>query len=262
MNFRLARPSCLVDINDVQGLWGIGWCDGRVKIGATTRQRHTATDRGVLQHLPLLAEAIGYMGHMAIQNRGTIGGSIAHADPAAELPVIALALDASMHLQRADATRTVSAEAFFTGYLSTVIEPDELLTSVAFCVPPGGSGWCFTEIARRHGDFALVAVATVLTPGVDGRIASARIAFGGVGPTPLRAYAAEQALLGEVPMDEVFREAAARAGDSLDPTDDLHASADYRRHLAGVLVRRALTTAASRATVTLSLGEASGEGRG
>jgi CO/xanthine dehydrogenase FAD-binding subunit len=151
-----------------------------------------------------------------------------------------------MDLQHGDAERSVSVDQFFTGYLSTVIEPDELLTSVTFCVPPASSGWCFTEIARRHGDFALVAVAAILDLDPSGRISLARVALGGVGPKPLRVRAAEQFLIGEAPGEDLFRAAAASLGSEMDPADDIHASADYRRHLAGVLVRRALSTAYAR----------------
>jgi aerobic carbon-monoxide dehydrogenase medium subunit len=247
MNFRLARPSFLVDINGIGALAGIERSNGQVTIGATTRQRDAAIHPTVKDLLPILAEAIGYIGHVGIQNRGTVGGSLAHADPAAELPVVALALDASLHLQRAGGQRTVRAEQFALGYLTTVLEPDELLTAASFCVPPVGSGWCFTEVARRHGDFALVAVAVLLNLDRSGRVASARIALGGVGRAPVRARAAEQTLIGESATDDLFRAAAAAVGDALEPEDDIHASADYRRHLAGVLVRRALTSARSRA---------------
>jgi carbon-monoxide dehydrogenase medium subunit len=247
MNFRLARPSYLVDINGITSLSGVEGCNGKVTVGATTRQRDAAIHPVIKERLPVVAEAIGYVGHLAIQNRGTVGGSMAHADPAAELPVVAVALDAQLHLQCADGQRTVPAEQFFTGYLTTVLESDELLTATSFCVPPTGTGWCFTEIARRHGDFALVAIATILSLDHADRIASARIALGGVGPAPVRAHTAERLLIGEAPTDELFRAAAATVGVALEPVDDIHASADYRRHLAGVLVQRALTTARSRA---------------
>jgi CO/xanthine dehydrogenase FAD-binding subunit len=247
MNFRLARPLYLVDINHIEALSGIESCNGHVTIGSTTRQHDAAIHPLVQEQLPILAEAIDYIGHTAIRNRGTIGGSLAHADPAAELPVVALALDATMHLQRATGTRSIQAEGFALGYLSTVLEPDEILTATSFCVPSASTGWCFTEVARRHGDFALVAVATLLNLDRGGRVATARIALGGVGSVPVRAQAAEQVLVGESPSDELFCAAAASATDGLETEDDIHASADYRRHLAGVLVRRALSTAASRA---------------
>ncbi|MBI2756847.1 MAG: xanthine dehydrogenase family protein subunit M [Chloroflexi bacterium] len=249
MNFRLARPSHLIDINGIGSLSGIDAADGRVTIGATTRQRDAGTHPDVKVQLPLLAEAISYIGHLAIQNRGTVGGSIAHADPAAELPVVALALDAQMHVQRTDGQRTIPAAEFSLGYLTTVLEADELLTATSFGVPPAGSGWCFSEVARRHGDFALVAVAVLLTLDAAGKVGSASIALGGVGPVPMRAGAAERLLVGEAPTDPVLRAAADTVGADVEPEDDIHASADYRRHLAGVLVRRALTTARARAAV-------------
>jgi aerobic carbon-monoxide dehydrogenase medium subunit len=247
MNFRLARPSYLVDINGLDALAGVARLNGRITIGAMTRQRDAASHEQVIAQLPILAEAISFIGHPAIQNRGTVGGSFAHADPAAELPVVALALDAQLNLQRLQDTRTVDADKFTLGYLSTVLEPDELLMAVSFAVPTDGSGWCFTEVARRHGDFALVAVAALLTLDDAGAIASARLALGGVGAAPVRARAAERVLVGQPATDEAFRAAAAAADDVLDPEDDLHASAAYRRHLASVLIRRALTVAASRA---------------
>jgi len=246
MNFRLARPAYLVDINRVDALAGIDGRPGQVSIGAIARQRDAAIHALVKEQLPMLAEAIGYIGHVGIQNRGTVCGSLAHADPAAELPVVALALDATVHLQRTGSERSVPAEQFFSGYLTTVLEPDELLIATSFCVPPAGTGWGFTEIARRHGDFALVAVATLLRLDAAGRVASARVALGGVGPVPIRARATEHILVGELPGDDLFRAAAATVGTEIEPTDDIHASSDYRRHLAGVLVRRALTTARSR----------------
>jgi CO/xanthine dehydrogenase FAD-binding subunit len=236
-----------VDINGVATLSGIEQSNGDLKIGAITRQRDAAAHPMVRTQVPILAEAIGHIGHAAIQNRGTIGGSLAHADPAAELPVVALALEATLHVQRQDAARSVRADQFFTGYLSTALLADELLTGVSFGVPPVGTGWSFMEVARRHGDFALVAVAALLSLNASGRIAWSRVALGGVAPTAVRARAAEHVLLGEVPGDAVFRAAAATVGDVLEPADDVHASADYRRHLAEVLTRRALTTALSRA---------------
>lgn len=247
MNFRLARPSHLIDVSGLDDLAGIRASDGHVTIGAATLQREARQHAEIKQRLPILAEAIAHIGHPAIQNRGTVGGSIAHADPAAELPVAALALDAELRLQRAGGERVVQAEDFSLGYLTTVLDPDELLTSLSFAVPAPGAGWCFTEVARRQGDFALVAVATLFALDKEGRVAWARIALGGVGPTALRARLAEQLLLGEAPGEDLFRAAAAATVEAVDPEEDLHASADYRRHLAGVLVRRALTTTLERA---------------
>ncbi len=171
-----------------------------------------------------------------------------HADPSAELPLLAVALDATFHLRSALASRSVAAKDFYQGYLLTDIAPDELLVAIDFRLPPADSGWCCSEIARRHGDFAIVAVAVLLGCGRDGRIDFARVALGGVGPAPLRVIAAEQALLGERPGAELFRGAGDVAAQTVEPPADIHASSSYRRHLTGVLVRRALTTAASRIT--------------
>ncbi|HYY89615.1 MAG TPA: xanthine dehydrogenase family protein subunit M [Chloroflexota bacterium] len=248
MNFRLARPAVLVDINRISELEGVRGSDGRVTIGALTRQRDALRHPLVRQRLPLLADAIAYIGHPAIQNRGTVGGSLAHADPAAELPVVALALDAQLHVASARRKRTIAAADFTLGYLTTALAPDELLTSVSFTVPPVDSGWSFLEVARRHGDFALVAVAAVLGFSGSGRLTWARVALGGVGPVPLRATAAEDLLVGNPVSDRLFEVAADAARQAVEPEDDIHASADYRRHLAGVLVRRALDRASSRAS--------------
>ena len=247
MNLRLARPAVLVDINRISELEGVSGSDGRsVTIGALTRQRDALRHPLVRQRLPLLADAIAYIGHPAIQNRGTVGGSLAHADPAAELPVVALALNAQLHVASARRKRTIAAADFTLGYLTTALAPDELLTSVSFTVPPVDSGWSFLEVARRHGDFALVAVAAVLGLSGSGRLTWARVALGGVGPVPLRATAAEDLLVGNPVSDRLFEVAADAARQAVEPEDDIHASADYRRHLAGVLVRRALARASSR----------------
>jgi CO/xanthine dehydrogenase FAD-binding subunit len=245
LNFRLAKPATLIDINRLDTLSGVRRTDGVLSIGALTRQRDGAQSDTIQKHVPLLVEAIEYIGHPAIQNRGTIGGSLAHADPAAELPVAALALEAEFQLQRTAGSRAVPAEAFNLGYLTTAMQPDELMVEATFRIPPAGTGWCFTEVARRHGDFALVAVAVLL--GVQaGQVSFARVALGGVGPAPLRATAAENALLGQPPSAELFAQVGALAAEGLETEEDLHASADYRRHLASVLVKRALATAQTR----------------
>jgi CO/xanthine dehydrogenase FAD-binding subunit len=210
------------------------------------RQRDVERSAAIAERLPILREAIEQVAHPAIRNRGTVGGSLVHADPSAELPLLAVALDATFHLRSTRASRSVAAKDFYQGYLLTDIAPDELLVAIDFPLPPPGSGWCCTEIARRHGDFAIVAVAVLLGCGRDRRIDFARVALGGVGPEPLRAIAAEQALLGEPPGVEIFRGAGDIAAKAVDPPADIHASSSYRRHLAGVLVRRALAIAETR----------------
>jgi CO/xanthine dehydrogenase FAD-binding subunit len=171
---------------------------------------------------------------------------LVHADPSAELPLLSMALDGTFHLRSARVSRSVAAKDFYQGYLVTDIAPDELLVASDFHLPPADSGWCCTEIARRHGDFAIVAVAVLLGCGSDRVIDFARVALGGIGPVPLRINAAEQALLGERPGAELFRRAGDVAAQAVEPPADIHASSSYRRHLTGVLVRRALATAAGR----------------
>jgi CO/xanthine dehydrogenase FAD-binding subunit len=246
MNFRLAQPHNLIDLNGVEGLDQIKFDDQTLSLGAMVRQRDVERSPAIAERLPILREAIEQVGHPAIRNRGTVGGSLVHADPSAELPLLAVALDATFHLRSARASRSVAAKDFYQGYLLTDIAPDELLAAIDFHLPPADCGWCCTEIARRHGDFAIVAVAVLLDCGRDRRINFARVALGGVGPAPLRLIAAEQALLGEQPRAELFRGAGDVAAQAVDPPADIHASSSYRRHLSGVLVRRALATAASR----------------
>jgi aerobic carbon-monoxide dehydrogenase medium subunit len=246
MNFRLAQPRNLIDLNGIEGLDKIAIDDQFLSLGAMVRQRDVERSPAIAERLPILREAIEQVAHPAIRNRGTVGGSLVHADPSAELPLLAVALDAAFHLRSARAKRSVAAKDFYQGYLLTDIAPDELLVGIDFRLPPADSGWCCSEIARRHGDFAIVAVAVLLGCGRDRNISFARVAVGGVGPAPLRVEAAEAALLGERPGAELFRRAADMAAQALDPPADIHASSSYRRHLTGVLVRRALTTAASR----------------
>jgi CO/xanthine dehydrogenase FAD-binding subunit len=246
MNFRLAQPHNLIDLNGVEGLDQIKLDDQTLTLGAMVRQRDVERSPVIAEHLPILREAIEQVAHPAIRNRGTVGGSLVHADPSAELPLVAVALDATFHLRSARASRAVAAKDFYRGYLLTDIAADELLVEIEFRLPPASSGWCCTEIARRHGDFAIVAVAVVLGLDGDRRIAFARVALGGVGPAPLRVETAESALLGERPGEEVFRCAGDAAAQAVDPLADIHASSSYRRHLAGVLVRRALAVAANR----------------
>jgi CO/xanthine dehydrogenase FAD-binding subunit len=248
MNFRLAQPRNLIDLNGVDGLDQIKLDDQTLSLGAMVRQRDVERSPAIAARLPILQEAIIQVAHPAIRNRGTVGGSLVHADPSAELPLLAVALDATFHLRSALASRSVAAKDFYQGYLLTDIAPDELMIAIDFRLPPEDSGWCCSEIARRHGDFAIVAVAALLGCGRDGRIDFARVALGGVEPAPLRVIAAEQTLLGERPGAELFRGAGDVAAQAVEPPADIHASSSYRRHLTGVLVRRALTTAASRVT--------------
>jgi len=244
---RLARPAVLVDVNGVTGLSGVSRVNGWLAVGATTREYVAEESAEVAQAVPLLAAALPMIGHEAIRNRGTIGGSLAHADPAAELPAVARALDAELVVRSAAETRVIPAADWFEGYLATARRPDEILTEVRFPVAPPGTGAAFHEVARRHGDFAIVGLAAQLTLVQDGTIGDARLAFSGVADVPVRAADAEDLLKGQRPSKELFEQAAAAATASLDPPADLHGSSEYRKKVAAALVRRGLRAAVDNA---------------
>lgn len=249
MNFRLAQPAILIDLNRVEELFYIQNSDEEVRLGAMTRQTTIERSPLVQQQLPLLAEAMPYIAHSQIRNRGTIGGSLAHADPAAELPAVMLALGANFKLRSVSQERWVGAEEFFLGLFATALEPEELLVEVALPPRPERCGWAFQEVARRHGDYALAGVAARTTLNEDGRCESARLIFFSVGETPIASQQVSSRLDGETPTESAIREAAAAAAaEDIDPTSDIHASADFRRHLAEVLARRALLQACERAS--------------
>jgi aerobic carbon-monoxide dehydrogenase medium subunit len=243
---RLARPSVLIDINGVAELSGVSSTDGWVTVGATTREYVAEESGTVADAVPLLAAALPLIGHEAIRSRGTVGGSLAHADPAAELPAVARALDAEFVVRGPSGTRVVPAAEWFEGYLTTSRRPDELLTQVRFPAAGPGTGVSFAEVARRHGDFAIVGLAASLTL-CEGAISDARLAFAGLSDVPVRAADAEDLLVGETPTAELFDEAARRATDDIDPPADLHGSSDYRKRVAAALVRRGLRAAADNA---------------
>jgi carbon-monoxide dehydrogenase medium subunit len=243
LNLRMAFPGTVIDLGRIGELAGIREWDGGVAIGAMTRQREAERSTLVRERVPLAARALPNVGHAAIRNRGTVGGSIAHADPAAELPAVALALDAEMVARTSGGERTIAAGDFFAGFLTTTLAPDELLVEVRLPGLPAGHGTAFVELARRHGDFALVGVAAALALDGAGAIADARLVFIGVGGSPVRARDAEAVLRGSAPGEALFAEAAERAKEELDPPGDTHASAAYRRRVAGVLAQRALAEA-------------------
>jgi aerobic carbon-monoxide dehydrogenase medium subunit len=243
---RLARPAVLIDINGVAELSGISATDGWTAIGATTREYMAEESERVADAVPLLAAALPLIGHEAIRSRGTIGGSLAHADPAAELPAVARALDAEFVVRGPSGERVIPAAEWFEGYLTTSRRPDELLVEVRFPTAGPGTGVSFQEVARRHGDFAIVGLAASLTLS-DGAISDARLALAGVAEVPVRAAAAEELLVGERPSAELFDEAARRATGDVDPPDDLHGSSDYRKTVAAAIVRRGLREAADHA---------------
>jgi carbon-monoxide dehydrogenase medium subunit len=243
---RLARPAVLIDINGIAELSGVSATDGRVAIGAMTRDYVAEQSETVAGTVPLLAAALPLIGHEAIRSRGTIGGSLAHADPAAELPAVARALDAEFVVRGQSGERVIPAAEWFEGYLTTSRHPGELLLEVRFPAARRGTGISFQEVARRHGDFAIVGLAASLTLS-DGAISDARLAFAGMSDVPVRAVAAEDLLVGERPSTELFDEAARRATEDLDPPADLHGSSDYRKTVAAAVVRRGLRAAADNA---------------
>jgi aerobic carbon-monoxide dehydrogenase medium subunit len=248
MNFRLAKPGYVVDLRKVAGLSGIRRDGEALVIGAMTRMSEVERSPEVAVAAPLLTEAIGLVAHAPVRNSGTVGGSLAHADPAAELPAVALALDAELVAVGPGGARTIPAAGFFLGPYSTALAPDEILTEIRLPVWPGGHA--FTEFSRVHANFAVVAVAALVE--LDGdRIGRAALALGGAAPTPVRATSAERALAG-VPAAgpeaiRGIRDAADAAGADLSPAGDLHASAETRRGLARTYLRRGLELAVSRA---------------
>lgn len=247
MNLRLAYPAHLVDINRIPDLWRIQPHDGGLALGSMVRQRSLEGSEQVRQLCPLLLEVVPMIGHPQIRNRGTVGGSIAHADPAAELPAVALLLDAELLLASAHAERLIKARDFFQGYMTTALEPDEILVEIRFPAWPNGTGFSFQEVSRRHGDFALVGAAAMVSLGPDGSIVDGRLAFTGMGETPIRSIEAERMLRGEQPGDSVYAAAAGRAVADLQPPSDIHASRSYRRTVGTSLAQRALTAATRRA---------------
>ena len=243
---RLAHPAVLIDINGIDELSGMSAADGWVAVGAMTREYVAEESETVADAVPLLAAALPLIGHEAIRNRGTIGGSLAHADPAAELPAVAQALDAEFVVRSPAGERVVPAAEWFEGFLTTSRRPDELLVEVRFPAAERGTGVSFQEVARRHGDFAIVGLAASLTL-CGGAITDARLAFAGMSDVPVRAAAAENLLVGESPSAGLFDEAARRATADTDPPADLHGSSEYRKKVAAALVRRGLRAAADNA---------------
>lgn len=246
LNFRLLAPAVLVDVNRIPGLAGIEEHEGGLRIGALTRHHALETSELVEARFPVLHAAMQFVAHLAIRNRGTIGGSLSHADPAAELPTIAVLLDAEIEAQGPKGARTIAARDFFESALATTLEEDEIVTEIRLPALPERTGWAFEEFARRSGDFGIAGVGVTLA--LDGgAVAEARIALLGVGQTPLRADAAEALLNGKERDADLVAAATEAVREAAEPEDDLHGSADYRRHLVGVLARRAIAAAWDRA---------------
>jgi aerobic carbon-monoxide dehydrogenase medium subunit len=248
MNFRLAQPSALVDLNGITDLFGIREGEnGGLRIGAMTRQRSLERSALVARHSPLLAEALPYIAHPQIRNRGTLGGSLAHADPAAELPAVALAVQAQMRIRSSAGERAVPADEFFFGLFTTALEPDELLVEIELPALPPRTGTAFQEFARRHGDYALAGACSVVTLAEDGTIAGSRLVLFSVGDAPVLVLSAGELLLGTEPTLEAIQAAAEAVDDEIDPPGDIHATASYRRHLVKVLSGRVIALAVERA---------------
>lgn len=248
MNFRLVEPAVLLDLNRLSTLDYVEETGpGGLRIGAMARQRRVERHPAVARLCPLLADVMPHVAHPQIRNRGTMGGSLAHADPAAELPVVAVALDAQFHVRSVDGERSVAAADFFQGLFTVDLAPEEMLVEVELPPWQTGSGWSFLEVARRHGDFALVGVAALLSLDDDGRCRRARLVYLNVGDRPVDARRAAQQLEGETVTEEAIAAAAdTAAADEIDPIADVHASVSYQRHLARVLTTRALRQALAR----------------
>lgn len=247
LNMRLAQPPHLIDINRLHELSYIRADADGLAIGALARHRDIEHTPSIRQLCPLLAEAMPLVGHPPIRSRGTLCGSLAHADPAAELPAVLLALDGSVRIEAAHESHVMAAEEFFVSELQTALLSNELLTEAWFPLALPRTGAACLEVSRRHGDYALVGVATQVTLAANGTLADARLALFGIAPTPIRARTAEQMLIGALPTPSLFLEVAAQAMSELDPHSDLHASASYRRSVAGTLVQRSLQLASERA---------------
>lgn len=244
MNFRLAAPSVLIDLNGIVTLSHITPGQDVIRIGGMTRHRQLERSADVARALPLVAAALPFVAHAAIRTRGTLGGSLAHADPAAELPAVMLALDATFTLASTQRRREVSAPAFFTGLFSTALEPGELLIEVSVPVRGARSAFAFDEVSRRHGDFALAGAAAAVAVDENGVCTDARVGLLSLADRPVLAAEARRILVGSHPTAETIRAAAnAAATHDIDPTGDIHASSRYRRHLAAVLFRRVLERA-------------------
>jgi carbon-monoxide dehydrogenase medium subunit len=246
MNMRLARPTVLIDINDCAELKFMGLESGDgFAIGAGTRQKDILKSAETKAAVPLLLKALAFVGHVQTRNRGTLGGSIAHGDPSAEMPLVAVTLDAAIRLRSSTSERTVAAVEFYSGPMSTERAPDECLLAVNFPHTPG-AGTGFHEVSERHGDFAIVSAAAEISLR-DGKCASAAIGIGGAHPYPIKAAKAEAILIGEVPTDALIEAAAEAATEGIEAMDDVHATAAYRMRVARVLAARAISDAIAEA---------------
>jgi len=245
LNMRYVLPDHVIDLNKVKGLDYIREDGANLVIGAMTRQRDVEFSDLVAKRCPLLREAILQVGHRQTRNRGTVGGSLSHLDPSAEIPAVCAAMDATITVQGPKGERQIAFADYPAGYMAPSIEANELVTAVRLPTWPAGHGYAFVEFARRHGDFAIVSAAALLEAGADGTIKRASVTVSGVGPAPVRLTAAEKALVGQKPAAELFR-TVAEEGRKIEAMGDIHAPSEYRQHLAAVLSRRALEKAQTR----------------
>jgi carbon-monoxide dehydrogenase medium subunit len=252
MNFRVAQPGALIDLNRVRELRYIRDENATLQVGAMTRERELEFDPLISRKTPLLAEAMPHVAHPQIRNRGTLGGSLANADPAAELPVIMLALGARLKVRNADRERWVDAQNFFAGMFTTDLAADEMLVEIELPSMEAYTGWSFMEVAPRAGDYALMGVATLVTLDENQRCQQARLVYLNAGDGPVEAKEAAHLLEGEAITDEVIKAAAASASEKeINPFGNVHASSDFQRHLARVLTRKTLKQAIVRANQDL-----------
>jgi carbon-monoxide dehydrogenase medium subunit len=245
LNMRFVQPDHIIDLNRVDGLSYIREANGAIEIGAMTRQRDIEFSDLVRKRCPLMHEAIQHVGHRQTRNRGTIGGSLCHLDPSAELVTVAAGMDATVTAQGPNGTRQIEFAAFPVAFMTPAIELNELVTAVRFPVWPEGHGCGFVEFSRRHGDFAIVSAAALLTEDAAGKVTRASVTLGGIAAGPVRATQVEQALIGQSPDDKLLREVCETCR-GFEAIDDIHAPASYRQHLATVMSRRALEQARSR----------------
>jgi CO/xanthine dehydrogenase FAD-binding subunit len=249
MNFRVVQPSALIDLNRLPELGYIREDGEYLRIGAMTRERHLELDESIVKRTPLLHEAAPHIAHPQIRNRGTIGGSIVNADPAAELPVLMLALQARLKARNASGERWIDAKDFFVGMFTTALEPDEILVEIELPFMPSRTGWSFLEVAPRAGDYAMMGVAVLVTLDEIGKCQNARLVYLNAGDGPVEAKEAAQLLQGELLNDELIDSGAAIASEKeISPFGNIHASMEYQRHLANVLTKKALHIAVQRAT--------------
>ncbi len=245
LNMRFVLPDHVIDLNRVEGLSYINECGDTLEIGAMTRQRDIEFSDAVKRKCPLMHEAITHVGHRQTRNRGTIGGSLCHLDPSAELVSVAAALDAKVSVAGKKGPRSIDFADFPVAYMTPAIELDEMLTAISLPCWPAGHGYAFVEFARRHGDFAIVSAAALIEEDTGGKITRASITLGGIGPAPVRCHEVERALVGEKIEEKRLAEICETLR-SLDAVDDIHAPASYRQQLATVLPRRALLKAHKR----------------